>query len=112
MSLMGYTPGGSPIFSGNFGSSKRASGSSKKLYICSVDPKHKATKNQAKSSGGFCMHCGSWLQEYKPVLRKDASALEKQIYDLQLELEAEKRQMVVDRRNMKKMKVYYENRDD
>lgn len=104
MSLMGYTSGGSPIFSGV--SSKRSTTThSKKYYICSLDSKHKLTKNQAKGSGGFCSHCGSWLQEYKPFLRKEASALEKQIYDLQMDLEKEKRQGVIDRRNAKKLKA-------
>lgn len=104
MSLMGYTSGGSPIFSGPFGK-RAASKPSKKYYICSLDSKHKLTKNQAKCSGGFCVHCGAWLQEYKPTIRKNASDLEKKIYDLQMELEIEKMQSIVDRRNARNVKV-------
>lgn len=60
--MMGYTPGGSPIIFGP--TAKKAK--SKTLYKCSVDPKHRTTKNQAKITGGKCIQCKSWLADTLP----------------------------------------------
>ncbi len=56
---IGYTPGGSPIFTGGV-SNPRTGG--KTLYECSADPRHKLTTNQARSKGYYCSHCGKPLK--------------------------------------------------
>lgn len=75
MSLIGYTSGGSPIFSTNYvGSGKKYnSPKGKTLYECSSDSRHKLTKNQAKSSGYFCTHCGEPLKVRAEKLKELAS---------------------------------------
>jgi hypothetical protein len=54
MSLIGYTPGGSPIFFN--GPKTRNSVKSQKLFGCEKC-KHKTTKNQLKKNGGKCHQC-------------------------------------------------------
>jgi transcription initiation factor IIE alpha subunit len=56
--LLGHTSGGSPIYVNgpSLGRSR-----SKTLYRCSVNEQHKLTKNQARSSGYSCTHCGADL---------------------------------------------------
>ena len=58
--FIGHTPGGSPIYY-NVGSKARTS-RGKTLYACSADERHKLTKNQARSSGYRCTHCGADLK--------------------------------------------------
>lgn len=58
--FIGRTPGGSPIYY-NVGSKARTS-RGKTLYACSADERHKLTKNQARSSGYRCTHCGADLK--------------------------------------------------
>lgn len=58
--ILGHTSGGSPIFY-NVGS-KRTGQIGKTLYVCSADERHKLTKNQARSSGYRCTHCGADLK--------------------------------------------------
>lgn len=82
--MMGYTPGGSPIFSGSFSTKRRKSG--QPLFACSVDPQHKTTKNQAKMNGGVCVHCKSFLADSFPK-EKDRNIYLKQIAVLQRKLE-------------------------
>lgn len=53
--MVGYTPGGSPIFHNVPG--KTRANKSRVLYECSNDPRHKLTKNQARSNGYNCSHC-------------------------------------------------------
>lgn len=60
--IIGYTPGGSPIF---FGGPSLKKTKKRVLYKCS-GCNNRATKNQAKSAGGKCFHCGSWLRAFKP----------------------------------------------
>lgn len=55
-----HTPGGSPIYY-NVGR-KPHSHKGKTLYVCSADERHKLTKNQARSSGYRCTHCGADLK--------------------------------------------------
>lgn len=58
--FIGNTPGGSPIF---FNNPRKSNGSyGKTLYACSMDERHKLTKNQARSSGYRCTHCGADLK--------------------------------------------------
>ena len=76
MSLIGYTSGGSPIFAG--GSSKKSYTKGKTLYECSANSKHKLTKNQAKSNGYFCSHCGEPLKIRAEKL-KELSSLAKSL---------------------------------
>jgi hypothetical protein len=53
MALIGYTPGGSPIF---FGGSRGPKPNKNVRFRCkSCD--HKTTKNQLKANGGKCWHC-------------------------------------------------------
>jgi transcription initiation factor IIE alpha subunit len=61
MSIIGYTSGGSPIFSSGPTKSHRVS-REKTLYECSADTRHKLTKNQASSKGYMCSHCGAPLK--------------------------------------------------
>jgi transcription initiation factor IIE alpha subunit len=56
--LLGHTPGGSPIY---FSGPSLGRSRSKTLYACSADERHKLTKNQARSSGYVCTHCGADL---------------------------------------------------
>lgn len=56
--LLGHTPGGSPIY---FKGPSLGRSRSKTLYACSADERHKLTKNQARSSGYVCTHCGADL---------------------------------------------------
>lgn len=58
--ILGHTSGGSPIFY-NVGS-KSHNPKGKTLYACSADERHKLTKNQARSSGYRCTHCGADLK--------------------------------------------------
>lgn len=62
MSILGYTSGGSPIFSGPHKTKKVKS---KPLYKCSADERHKLTKKQAEKSNYFCTHCGAELKVRK-----------------------------------------------
>jgi transcription initiation factor IIE alpha subunit len=55
---IGYTAGGSPIYVKGPSLSRSRS---KTLYRCSADDRHKLTKNQARSSGYMCTHCGAEL---------------------------------------------------
>jgi transcription initiation factor IIE alpha subunit len=58
--ILGRTSGGSPIYY-NLGR-KSYSKAGKTLYACSADERHKLTKNQARSSGYRCTHCGADLK--------------------------------------------------
>ena len=58
--FLGHTSGGSPIYY-NVGSKPNAN-RGKTLYACSADERHKLTKNQARSSGYRCTHCGADLK--------------------------------------------------
>lgn len=58
--MINHTPGGSPIFY-NLGGKNRGH-TSKVLYACSADERHKLTKNQARSNGYRCSHCGADLK--------------------------------------------------
>lgn len=62
MSILGYTSGGSPIFSGPYKTKKVKS---KPLYKCSADERHKLTKKQAEKSNYLCTHCGAELKVRK-----------------------------------------------
>lgn len=66
--LFGHTPGGSPIYF-NTGRSSRKPGKKRMLFDCS-NPScvHRATRNQAKISGGRCTHCWSWLAAFEPQM--------------------------------------------
>ena len=59
--MIGYTPGGSPIFSPNI-SKRRHGPQGKTMHSCSSNEGHRLTAKQAKSSGYMCTHCGSELK--------------------------------------------------
>lgn len=54
------TSGGLPIFY-NVGGRNHGY-KSRVLYECSADPRHKLTKNQARSNGFYCTHCRNPLK--------------------------------------------------
>jgi transcription initiation factor IIE alpha subunit len=64
MVWVGQTSGGSPIFAPS-GRSGVQHSRGRTLYDCSRDPRHRLTKNQAKSSGYHCTHCGAPLAVFK-----------------------------------------------
>ena len=63
MALIGYTPGGSPIFY-NCGDGFKRKKSQPRYRCCSCH--HRTTKNQAKKNGGKCHQCKDWLRAFKP----------------------------------------------
>ena len=65
MAVVGYTPGGSPIFWGNSGPKKKTKGQKNTRFRC-TSCNHRTTKNQAKITSGKCLYCKNWLRAFKP----------------------------------------------
>jgi len=64
MSIIGYTPGGNPIFFGPFNKPRKTTKSDKNTrFSCqNTDCNHKTTKNQAAKNGDVCFSCKSQLK--------------------------------------------------
>jgi len=79
--FIGRTSGGSPIY---YNVESRANTNrGKTLYACSADERHKLTKNQARSSGYRCTHCGADLKVRKEKIKQleqDAKVLGLRVY--------------------------------